>query len=80
MHVSISLIVQVVRWVLCTLVVYAALFLHEDEPDCLRGLRLDNKVQQPHSPPARWTMDASSVELWREETMACLLEHGLGRF
>jgi len=54
--------------------------LRKHKPDCLRGLRLDDKIQQPHSPPARWTMDGSSAEMWRNETMEYLLHRGLGQF
>ena len=54
--------------------------LRKHKPGCLRGLRLDNKVQQPHSPPARWTVHESSAEIWREETMEYILSQGLGRF
>lgn len=54
--------------------------LRKHKPDCLRTLRLDNKIQQPHSPPARWTMDHSAAELWRKGMMEYLLNEGLGRF
>jgi hypothetical protein len=54
--------------------------LRMNKPECLRGLRLDNKIQQPHSPPARWTMEEGSAERWRSDLMAYLLAQGRGRF
>ncbi len=52
----------------------------ESQPDGVkRSLRLDNKVQQPHSPPIRWEPKKKSVEEWRNEFIGFLLAQGLGR-
>jgi hypothetical protein len=52
----------------------------EAQPDGVkRSLRLDNKVQQPHSPPIRWEPKKKSVEEWRNEFIGFLLTEGLGR-
>lgn len=44
-----------------------------------RTLRLDNKVQQPHSPPIRWQVSESELSIWRERFFELLLAHGLKR-
>jgi len=44
-----------------------------------RLLRLDKKVQQPHSPPIRWEPKNKSVEEWRNEFIHFLLTQGLVR-
>jgi hypothetical protein len=45
-----------------------------------RGLRLDNKVQQPHSPPIRWVISEPDLRAWRQEMFEFLLSHGMQRF
>ena len=44
-----------------------------------RLLRLDKKVQQPHSPPIRWEPKKKSVEEWRNEFIGFLLTQGTVR-
>jgi hypothetical protein len=54
--------------------------VEEAQPDGVRrSLRLDNKVQQPHSPPIRWEPKKKSVEEWRNEFIGFLITQGLGR-
>ena len=53
--------------------------LRKHKPTCLRTLRLNNKTQHPHSPPARWKVDDDSADQWRKEMIAFLLSEGLGR-
>jgi hypothetical protein len=42
-----------------------------------RLLRLDNKIQQPHSPPIRWELSESDLRIWRERFFELLLAHNL---
>jgi len=50
------------------------------QPDGVqRTLRLDNKVQQPHSPPIRWEISEHELHSWRETFFELLLTHGLKR-
>jgi hypothetical protein len=52
----------------------------EGQPEGVsRLLRLDKKVQQPHSPPIRWEPKNKSVEEWRNEFIHFLLTQGLVR-
>jgi hypothetical protein len=44
-----------------------------------RTLRIDNKVQQPHSPPIRWKLSESELLSWREKFFKFLLAHDLKR-
>lgn len=44
-----------------------------------RGLRLDNKVQQPHSPLIRWQISESDLRAWRDDIFQFLRSEGLGR-
>jgi len=44
-----------------------------------RGLRLSNKIQQPHSPPIRWEIGSRELNDWREEFFQFLQSQGLGR-
>lgn len=53
--------------------------LRRHKPDCQRTLRLNNKTQHPHSPPARWNVDDESARLWRSDIITFLLEHGFSR-
>ena len=39
-----------------------------------RSLRLNNKHQQPHSPPIRWKAETNSIEQWRSDFMGLVLE------
>jgi hypothetical protein len=53
--------------------------LRKHKPSCQRTLRLDNKTQHPHSPPARWEVVDHSARQWRNEMIGFLLEHDVGR-